>query len=93
MILSFKKFDNLLLYLSLKVGVIFMNSQHLRLKWHFEMLDKYRPRCAGNCHCGHANCQQSSKTSGNLGQIAGRYHFWECEYGQHNDICQTPRET
>ncbi len=31
MILSFKKFDNLLLYLSLKVGVNFMNSQHLRL--------------------------------------------------------------
>ncbi len=30
MILSFKKFDNLLLYLSLKVGVNFMNSQHLR---------------------------------------------------------------
>ncbi len=26
MILSFKKCDNLLLYLSLKVGVIFMNS-------------------------------------------------------------------
>ncbi len=43
MILSFKKFDNLLLYLSLKVGVIFMNSQHLRLKWHFEKLDKYGP--------------------------------------------------
>ncbi len=46
MILSFKKFDNLLLYLSLKVGVNFMNSQHLRLKWHFEKLDKNRPRCA-----------------------------------------------
>ncbi len=45
MILSFKKFDNLLLYLSLKVGVNFMNSQHLRLKWHFEKLDKYGPRC------------------------------------------------
>ncbi len=44
MILSFKKFDNLLLYLSLKVGVHFMNSQHLRLKWHFEKLDKYGPR-------------------------------------------------
>ncbi len=44
MILSFKKFDNLLLYLSLKVGVNFMNSQHLRLKWHFEKLDKYGPR-------------------------------------------------
>ncbi len=44
MILSFKKFDNLLLYLCLKVGVNFMNSQHLRLKWHFEKLDKYRPR-------------------------------------------------
>ncbi len=43
MILSFKKFDNLLLYLSLKVGVNFMNSQHLRLKWHFEKLDKYGP--------------------------------------------------
>ncbi len=41
MILSFKKFDNLLLYLSLKVGVNFMNSQHLRLKWHVEKLDKY----------------------------------------------------
>ncbi len=46
MILSFKKFDNLLLYLSLKVGVNFMNSQHLRLKWHFEKLDTYGPRCA-----------------------------------------------
>ncbi len=44
MILSFKKFDNLLLYLSLKVGVNFMNSQLLRLKWHFEKLDKYGPR-------------------------------------------------
>ncbi len=44
MILSFKKFDNLLLYLSLKVGEKFMNSQHLRLKWHFEKLDKYGPR-------------------------------------------------
>ncbi len=44
MIPSFKKFDNLLLYLSLKVGVHFMNSQHLRLKWHFEKLDKYGPR-------------------------------------------------
>ncbi len=44
MILSFKKFDNLLLYISLKVGVNFMNSQHLRLKWHFEKLDKYGPR-------------------------------------------------
>ncbi len=43
MILSFKKFDNLLLYLSLKVGVNFMNSQHLRIKWHFEKLDKYGP--------------------------------------------------
>ncbi len=43
MILSFKKFDNLLLYLSVKVGVNFMNSQHLRLKWHFEKLDKYGP--------------------------------------------------
>ncbi len=43
MILSFKKFDNLLLYLSLKVGVSFRNSQHLRLKWHFEKLDKYGP--------------------------------------------------
>ncbi len=43
MILSFTKFDNLLLYLSLKVGVHFMNSQHLRLKWHFEKLDKYGP--------------------------------------------------
>ncbi len=39
--LSFKKFDNLLLYLSLKVGVHFMNSQHLRPKWHFEKRDKY----------------------------------------------------
>ncbi len=38
MILSFK-----FLYLSLQVGVNFMNSQHLRLKWHFEKLDKYRP--------------------------------------------------
>ncbi len=44
MIPSFKKFDNLLLYLSLKVGVNFMNSQHLRLKWHFEKLDKYGHR-------------------------------------------------
>ncbi len=44
MILSFKKFDNLLLYLSLTVGVNFMNSQHLRLKWHFEKLDKYGPK-------------------------------------------------
>ncbi len=44
MILSFKKFDNLLLYFSLKVVVNFMNSQHLRLKRHFEKLDKYRPR-------------------------------------------------
>ncbi len=43
MILSFKKFDNLLLYLNLEVGVNFMNSQHLRLKWHFEKLDKYGP--------------------------------------------------
>ncbi len=43
MILSFKKFDNLLLYLSLKVGVHFMNSQHLRIKWHFEKLDEYGP--------------------------------------------------
>ncbi len=42
MILSFKKVDSLLLYLSLK-GVNFMNSQHLRLKWHFEKLDKYGP--------------------------------------------------
>ncbi len=47
MILSFKKFDNLLLYLSLKVGVNFMNSQHLRLKWHFEKLDKYGPWSVG----------------------------------------------
>ncbi len=44
MILSFKKFDNLLLYLSLKVGVNVMNPKHLRLKWHFENLDKYGPR-------------------------------------------------
>ncbi len=44
MILSFKKFDNLLLCLSLKVGLHFMNSQHLRLKWHFKKLDKYGPR-------------------------------------------------
>ncbi len=43
MILSLKNFDNLLLFLSLKVGVHFMNSQHLRLKWHFEKLDKYGP--------------------------------------------------
>ncbi len=43
MILSFKKFDNLLLYFRLKVGVNFMNSQHLRLKLHFEKLDKYVP--------------------------------------------------
>ncbi len=49
MILSFKKFDNLLLYLSLKVGVNFMNSQHLRLKWHFEKLDKYGPRSVVCC--------------------------------------------
>ncbi len=44
MLLSFKKFDNLLLYLSLKLGVNFMNSQHLRLIWHFEKLNKYGPR-------------------------------------------------
>ncbi len=44
MILSFKTFDNLLLYLSLEVGVNFMNSQHLRLKWYFVKLDKYGPR-------------------------------------------------
>ncbi len=44
MILSFTKFDNLLLYLSLEVGVHFMNSQHLRLKWYFVKLDKYGPR-------------------------------------------------
>ncbi len=44
MILSFKTFDNLILYLSLEVGVNFMNSQHLRLKWYFEKLDKYGPR-------------------------------------------------
>ncbi len=44
MILSFKKFDNLLLYLTLNIGVNFMNSQHLRLKWHFEKPDNYRPR-------------------------------------------------
>ncbi len=37
-ILSFKTFDNLLLYLSLKVGVNFMKSQHLRLKWHLRSL-------------------------------------------------------
>ncbi len=43
-VLSFKKFDNLLLYLSLKVRENFMNSQHLRLKWHFEKLDKYGPK-------------------------------------------------
>ncbi len=43
MILSFKKFDNLRLYLSLKIGVHFMDSQHLRLKWHLEKLDKYGP--------------------------------------------------
>ncbi len=43
MILSFKKFDNLLLYLT-EVGVNFMNSQHLRLKWYFVKLDKYRSR-------------------------------------------------
>ncbi len=48
MILGFKKFDNLLLYLSLKVGVHFMNSQHLRLKWLFEKLDKYGPRSLNN---------------------------------------------
>ncbi len=40
-ILSFKK-------LKLKVGVNFMNSQHLRLKWHFEKLDKYRPWSQSN---------------------------------------------
>ncbi len=43
MILSFKKFDNLLLYLSLKLGVNFMNSQHLRLIWHFEKLNNTGP--------------------------------------------------
>lgn len=43
MILNFKKFDNLLLYFKLKGGVNFMNFQHLRLKWHFENLDKYMP--------------------------------------------------
>ncbi len=55
MILSFKKFDNLLLYLSLKVGVNFMNSQHLRLKWHFEKLDKYGPWILCSDHSGHNN--------------------------------------
>ncbi len=45
MILSFKKFDKLLLYLSLKVGVNLMNFQHLRLKWHFEKLYNYGPYC------------------------------------------------
>ncbi len=44
MILRVKTFDNFLLYLSLEVGVNFMNSQHLRLKWYFEKLDKYGPR-------------------------------------------------
>ncbi len=44
MILSFKKFDNLLLYLSLNVGVNFINSQHSRLKWYFKKLDKCWPR-------------------------------------------------
>ncbi len=44
MILSFTKFDNLLLYLSLEGGVNSMNSQHLRLKWYFMKLDKYGPR-------------------------------------------------
>ncbi len=44
MILSVKKVDNLLLHLSLKVGVHFMNYQHLRLKWNFEKLDKYWAR-------------------------------------------------
>ncbi len=44
MILSFKIFDNLILYLSLEVGVNFMNSQHLRLKWYIVKLDKYGPR-------------------------------------------------
>ncbi len=43
MILSCKKFDNLLLYLSLNVGVNCMNSQHLGIKWHFEKLDNYGP--------------------------------------------------
>ncbi len=32
MIHSFKKFDNLLLYLSLNVGVNFMNFLHLKTK-------------------------------------------------------------
>ncbi len=40
MIISFNTFDNLLLYLSLKGVVNCMNSQHLRLKWYFEKLDK-----------------------------------------------------
>ncbi len=44
MILSFKTFDNLILYLRLEVGVNFMKSQHLRLKWYFMKLDKYGPR-------------------------------------------------
>lgn len=45
MILSFRKFDNSLSYLSFKVGINLMNVQHLRLKkWHIEKLVKYGPR-------------------------------------------------
>ncbi len=52
MILNFMKFDILLLYLSLKVGVYFMNSQHFRLKWHIEKLDKYGPRLLSRSDMG-----------------------------------------
>ncbi len=57
MILSFKKFNKLLFYLSLKVGVHFMNSQHLRLKWHLEKLDKYGPRI--HIQTGHLRALQA----------------------------------
>ncbi len=49
MTVSFKKFDNLHLCLSMKVGVNFWNSQHVRQTWHFEKLCKYRPRYEQTC--------------------------------------------
>ncbi len=57
---SFKKCDNWLLYLILKVGVNFMNSQHLRLKWHFEKLDKYGP-CSVRCFPSGMLCYHLAK--------------------------------
>ncbi len=64
--LSFKKFDNLLLYLSLKVGVHFMNSQHLRLKWHFEKLDKYGPILPKKANHGSLFSRSVSKLNGQI---------------------------